>query len=70
MENKPVVHYDIDGVVHIVIGVGATVNVLNHPRFNYNQMVWTSAVLSYDENTGVFETSNSIYVPASLEDKL
>lgn len=65
-KDKPTIHYDIDGVVHIVIGVGATVNVLDHPGFNYGQMVWTSEVLNYDENTGIFETKNTIYEPMTI----
>ena len=37
-KDKPTIHYDVDGVIHILIGVGATINVLDHPGFNYGQM--------------------------------
>jgi len=64
---KPTIRYSPNGVVHIEVGVGAVVNVIDHPGFNYGQMVWTSTVLEYDEETGIFETLNTIYVPAKVE---
>ena len=69
LETKPTVHYNVDGVKHIIVGQGATVNVLDHYSewLCSGQMVLTSIVLSYDGNTGIFETKNSIYVPMKLE---
>lgn len=68
IEHKPTVHYNIDGVKHIVVGQRATVNVIDHySEWLYSgQMVSTSTVLSYDEKTSIFETKNSIYVPMKL----
>lgn len=68
--NKPTVHYNINGIKHIVVGQQATVNALDHYKdwIYSNQMIYTSIVLDYDESTGIFETKNSIYVPMELED--
>lgn len=69
MKIKPTVHYNIDGVVHIVVGQQATVNAIDHYKWSIysNQMIATSVVLCYDESTGIFETKNSIYVPMKLD---
>lgn len=66
---KPLVHYNINGVVDIVVGQQATVNVIDHYKewLYCGQRVYTSVVLCYDESTGVFETKNSIYVPMELD---
>ena len=68
IENKPTVHYNVEGVVYIVIGQRATVNVIDHPRFYCGEMVFTSDVIDYDEGSGVFETLNTIYVPMKTND--
>lgn len=46
----------------IKINYCAVVYALNHPRL-HERFIRTSTVQSYDEETGVFETLNSIYTP-------
>lgn len=67
--NKPTVHYDADGIAEIAVGERATVNVIDHYNewLYHGQMVFTSTVLNYDTETGVFETKNSVYVPMKLD---
>jgi len=65
--NKPTVRYNPSGVVYIKVGEVATVNAIDHPSFSYGQLLWTSYVINYDEDSGVFETWNIVYVPAKVE---
>lgn len=58
---KPVVKYlreDAD----IVVGTRASVVAVDHPRLGFG-VVSTSKVLTYDPETGVFETLNTVYIP-------
>ena len=61
---KPIVHYSslIGGVE---INYSATVVVVDHPAkyLNDEPFIYTSYVVSYDEETGEFETRNTKYVP-------
>ena len=67
--NKPIVHYRKDCVVKVAVGIGAIVTPVDHTNHVEGQHVsnerpcWTSKVLSYDKETGVFETMNTIYQP-------
>lgn len=61
---KPVVEYVPSGMTTIEVGCAAYIHVFGHPaayldKANY---VITSAVVSYDEETGNFETINTKYV--------
>lgn len=58
---KPIVNYHSIG--KIVKGQRAAVSTVDHPAgyLNESGIVWTSAVLSYDEATGDFETRNTFY---------
>lgn len=70
--DKKIVKYS--ALYSIAVGQSATVVPVDHtnplrgeddPRRVVNgQVAYTSAVQSYDETTGIFETRNSIYVPA------
>ena len=46
----------------IAVDSCAYVHALNHPKLG-EMDVRTSKVISYDKQTGVFETLNSIYTP-------
>lgn len=51
----------------IVVGRGASVFPVDHPdseNVSNEHMAWTSTVVSYDETTEIFETLNTVYVPA------
>ena len=65
MTQKPVVEYTASELNFIKVGFGAHVVALNHPgNENYNGgegAVYTSTVISYDEDSGTFETRNTIY---------
>jgi len=67
--NKPTIRYNPSGVVYIKVGEMATVNAVDHPNFSYGQLIWTSYVIDYDEDSGVFETLNTIYVPSKGEEQ-
>ena len=61
---KPVVEYVPSGMTTIEVGRAAYIHVFGHPaayldKANY---VITSAVVSYDVNTGDLETRNTKYV--------
>lgn len=62
MENKQKVNYRASESSAIEVGSCAYVYAINHPRL-YEMIVRTSAVQSYDPETGIFETLNSIYTP-------
>lgn len=66
---KPTVRYRDLGVP-ISVGRSAIVQPVDHPNHLEGHLVSnakpvkTSAVISYDEKTGVFETRNTVYSPA------
>ena len=64
---KKVVHYDPSGFIcYIVEGEVAIVYPIDHPdteRVSNKKPVRTSTVVSYDKETGIFETLNTIYIP-------
>lgn len=65
--NKPIVHYkrSSDNYHYIKVGQSALVVPVDHPSPNVSNedIVHTSTVISYDEQTGEFETKNTIYKP-------
>ena len=63
---KPKVNYLVDPDNFIHVGCPARVHATNHPRLG-NMKVISPYVLSYDENTGVFETLYEIYQPEGVE---
>lgn len=70
---KPVVHYDRSPSMYwIQVGFSAHVTPLDHPnhleghRVTNGLPIRTSTVLSYDEETGEFETQNTKYVPSQV----
>lgn len=69
-QGKPVVQYVVTPFTRIVEGEGAFVQPIDHPD-TYNVTnglhAFTSEVLSYDTNTGEFETKNSRYVLATQQ---
>lgn len=58
--NKPVRHYFASAYNRIEEGRGAMVNADVSGAYTY----FTTEVLWYDSDTGVFETKNTHYVPA------
>ena len=60
---KPVVFYMPFPNAKIEVGLPAVVFAMNHPShlIQPGDDVRTSTVLAYDEETGTFETRNSIY---------
>lgn len=60
---KPVVKYKYDLNNFIKVGESAYVFPLNHPSslVSNTKLIQTSRVISFDENTGNFETVNTIY---------
>lgn len=66
---KKIVHYDDTRDHHIgPKGSAAFIYTVDHPdveRVSNETLVRTSAIQSYDKNTGEFETLNTIYKPVS-----
>jgi hypothetical protein len=62
---KPTVLYTPSKYGRIEVGLPATVRAWTHPSHLIlpGDIVNTSTVQSYDQETGVFETRNSIYKP-------
>lgn len=60
--NKQKVSYRLTPSDFIVIGSCAYVYALNHPRLG-EMHVRTSTVQAFDNETGIFETLNTIYTP-------
>lgn len=61
MTDKPVVRYS--ALIYCEVGKPALVKPINHPSasvFNTKDAL-TSNVISYDKNTGAFETRNTRY---------
>ena len=63
-EEKQKVYYKPASSDFIRIGIVACINALTHPQF-VTHRIRTSTVQSYDKETGVFETKNTVYIPAS-----
>ena len=62
--SKPIVKYDAQKFNVIEVGSSAVVCTIDHPyagRSDPDGMVRTSTVISHDEETGRFETKNTIY---------
>lgn len=59
---KPIVHYK-DLAFGVTVGCSTTVIVVDHPRFYPGQLIHTSKVVSYCEDSGEFETLNTHYKP-------
>lgn len=64
--DKPVVQYLPNAWNYVNVGQRASVYALNHPHLGADR-ISTSKVVSYDSNTGEFETQNTLYVPATAE---
>lgn len=63
---KKIVHYNKHPLNRITINRPAVVWPIDHPdsrNVSNTKPVFTSPVLSYDEDTGEFETLNTIYKP-------
>lgn len=67
--DKPVEYYSDTN--HIEVGYRASVKVPKHRYHTIPSNCWvnTSPVLSYDKETGVFETLNTIYKPVDTEEQ-
>jgi hypothetical protein len=67
---KPVVHYK-PTELPILVGNRAIVITVDHPASYLNDApyVYTSMVVEYDAESGVFETLNTKYVPFKEEVK-
>lgn len=67
---KPVVHYHATPLTaqSMVVGRLGHVHLIDHPNpeglVSNTKDAWTSAIVSVGPEPGVFETQNSIYVPA------
>jgi len=63
--SKQTVHYDLSKGTNIKIGNCAQVYPLDHPSalVSNKTLVITSEVMSYNKESGVFETQNTMYVP-------
>jgi hypothetical protein len=73
MQNTPstkkIVHYDRNKEIFIQVGYSAFVTPIDHPDSEHvsnHRTAQTSRVVSYDEATGEFETTNTLYKPASV----
>lgn len=65
---KPIVHYK-GAIGPIVVGRSATVFPVDHYNttlVSNKKHAFTSTVVSYDQETGKFETQNTQYVPVTL----
>lgn len=62
---KPIVNYKPSDIDFIQIGCRATVIPTNHPSdlVSNTKIVLTTEVISYNKETGEFETLNTIYKP-------
>ena len=68
-QEKPVVQYRTNPYTRIVVGDSAFVVPVDHPdtvNVTNGQGALTSEVVSYDPETGVFETKNTHYVPETV----
>ena len=61
---KPTVYYT-SRRNNFEIGKSATITTVDHPAAYLNEfpIVYTSAVVAFDEETGEFETRNTLYKP-------
>lgn len=78
MTNKKIVQYTSVTFIGLAFGLGtpvghgARVLTIDHPSFTLEEQstgggLDTSRVTSYDETTGIFETLNTVYVPAGAD---
>lgn len=70
MSEKKIVQYSAAyfGAYENPVSHSVSVQTVDHPGPFYfgeqnGDMLTTSAVVSYDETTGIFETQNTVYVP-------
>ena len=64
---KQVVHYSEIAPTHISEGSRVFLVPIAHPdttNVTNGNLVYTSPVVSYEEETGIIETANTVYVPA------
>ena len=68
---KPVVEYVLARMSEIRVGYSAHVHTFGHPAAYLDKAhyVITSAVVSYDDNTGDLETRNTKYVLKKVDKK-
>ena len=67
---KQVVHYRAGSAFNVHVGQRASVIPLDHPDtvlVENGYTATTSRVVSYDANTGEFETLNSLYKPVTAQ---
>lgn len=64
---KKKVEYEPHDRQMIVEGYSAIIQPLNHPNCSNTNPVRTTEVKSYNKETGVFETQNTVYIPVSVE---
>lgn len=62
--DKPKVHYIISKNDVIQVGKWTIVQPIDHPseRVSNATLVFTSEVISYDEDNNTFETKNTMYI--------
>ena len=62
---KPIVNYKPSNIDFIQVGYRATVIPTNHPSdlVSNTKIALTTEVISYNKETGEFETLNTIYKP-------
>jgi len=68
--DKKVVHYDAESGVHHLANNTAMLKHIDHPdsdRVSNDSFVMTSKVLNWDEDSGIIETLNTIYIPMETE---
>lgn len=68
MKIKPIVEYVVQDAF-IKVNFLASIRTYGHPsadRVSQGDWAITSRVISYDEETGVFETVNTVYVPMAV----
>lgn len=58
--SKPTVHYR--GPVEFLYGC-AFLYPVDHPSLSNRHQAWTSEVVFHDQDTGLVETRNTIYIP-------
>ena len=63
IEKKKATYSLLDDGYYIQIGQRAWVQVSEHHGGWYDQVVHTTVVTAYNEETGIFETLNTIYSP-------
>lgn len=62
-DKKRATYSRLDDTYHIRVGQRAWVKVSEHHEGWGDEVVHTTAVSAYDEETGIFETLNTVYTP-------